>query len=82
MDKEGDGMWFQLSMPWKCGNCGGLNCEPRQLMCKDEIAQIFYDHFGIPYAIGFAIGQASFYDGTWFGVKHGERVYRNAAGRS
>ena len=69
-------------MAWRCGNCGGGNCYARVLMCKDEIARMLYDRFGIPYAIGFAIGQASFYDGTWFGVEHSERVYRYAEGRS
>ena len=74
-------------MAWRCGNCGGDNCYPRELMCKDEIARMLYDHFGIPYAIGFAIGEASFYtDGwgriTWFGVEHNERVYRYADSRT
>ena len=46
----------------------------------DEIARMLYGRFGIPYAVGFAIDQASFYDGTWFGVEHSERVYRYAEG--
>ena len=49
---------------------------------SDEIARLFYDNFGIPYAIGFAIGQTSFYDGSWAGIQHDERVYRYAEGRS
>ena len=73
-------------MAWRCGNCGGWNCYPRKLMCKDEIARMLYDHFGIPYAIGWAIGEASFYNGYWGGLEHGfahgERVYRYAEGRS
>jgi len=68
-------------MAWNCGNCGGANCYPREKMCKDEIAEILYERFGVPWAIGFAIGQASFYDGTWMGVEHTERVYRYSRGR-
>ena len=50
-------------------------------MCKDEIALMFYEKFGLPWAIGFAIGQASFYNGQWGGIRHSERVYRFAEGR-
>ena len=70
-------------MPWLCGNCNRWNCEGSELMCKDQIAQLLYDHFNIPYAIGWAIGQASFYGNPCFATttEHDERVYRHAGNR-